>query len=251
MLWLIFIIIITLLLIILLLLLLLLLLKVHAILRDNASNMKKAMRDLGVSSLGCFSHMIQLVVHDGLLSQRSVSDALASGRKIIGHFKHSPLATSRLETVQTGLGMPVKRLIQDVPTRWNSTFYMTASLLEQKSAISLYAADHQLPATLTASDWTLLEKINTLLAPFEEITKQISFATSTTSEVIPSVIVLKRLLAKQTTEDSGIKTMKATLLAAMGTRFQTVEAEPLYSVSTIMNPRYKDRYVTLIVSCIV
>ena len=128
---------------------------------------------------------------------------------------------------------------------------MTASLLEQKSAISLYAADHQLPATLTASDWTLLEKINTLLAPFEEITKQISFATSTTSEVIPSVIVLKRLLAKQTTEDSGIKTMKATLLAAMGTRFQTVEAEPLYSVSTILDPRYKDRYVTLIVSCIV
>ena len=122
MLWLIFIIIITLLLII--LFFLLLLLKVHAILRDNASNMKKAMRDLGVSSLGCFSHMIQLVVHDGLLSQRSVSDALASGRKIIGHFKHSPLATSRLETVQTGLGMPVKRLIQDVPTRWNSTFYI-------------------------------------------------------------------------------------------------------------------------------
>ncbi|XP_059912139.1 zinc finger BED domain-containing protein 4-like [Gadus macrocephalus] len=113
------------------------------------------------------------------------------------------------------------------------TFYMTASLLEQKSAISLYAADHQLPATLTASDWTLLEKINTLLAPFEEITKQISFATSTTSEVIPSVIALKRLLAKQTTEGSGIKTMKATLLAAMGTRFQTVEAEPLYCFNHI------------------
>ena len=206
------------------------------------------MRDLGVSSLGCFSHMIQLVVHDGLLSQRSVSDALASGRKIIGHFKHSPLATSRLETVQTGLGMPVKRLIQDVPTRWNSTFYMTASLLEQKSAISLLqtTSSQQHWQQVTGPCWT-----NTLLAPFEEITKQISFATSTTSEVIPSVIVLKRLLAKQTTEDSGIKTMKATLLAAMGTRFQTVEAEPLYSVSTILDPRYKDRYVTLIVSCIV
>lgn len=205
--------------------------------------MKKAMRDLGVSSLGCFSHSIQLVVHDGLLSQRSVCDVLASGRKIIGHFKHSPLATSRLEAVQTGLGMPTKRLIQDVPTRWNSTFYMTASLLEQKSALSLYAADHQLPATLTASDWTLLEKINTILAPFEEITKQISFATSTVSEVIPSVVVLKRLLAQQTTEDTGIKTMKATLLAAMDTRFQTIEEDPLYSVATILDPRYKDRCV--------
>ncbi|CAL8388082.1 unnamed protein product [Gadus morhua 'NCC'] len=30
----------------------------------------------------------------------------------------------------------------------------------------------------------------------------------------------------------------------MGTRFQTVEAEPLYSVSTILDPRYKDRYFT-------
>ena len=183
------------------------------------------------------------MVHEGLLSHRSVGDALANGRKIIGHFKHSPLATSRLETVQTELGMPVKRLIQDVPTRWNSTFYMTASLLEQKSAISVYAADHQLPATLTANDWTLLEKVNTLLAPFEEITKQISFATSTASEVIPSVVVLKRLLVKETMEDSGIKTMKATLLAAVDTRFQTVEAEPLYAVATILDPRYKDRYV--------
>lgn len=191
--------------------------------------------------MGCFSHLIQLVVHEGLLSQRSVGDVLASGRKIIGHLKHSPLATSRLETIQTGLQMPVKRLIQDVPTRWNSTFYMTASLLEQKSAISVYAADHQLPATLTANDWTLLEKVNTLLAPFEEITKQISFDTSTTSEVIPSVVVLKRLLAKETTEDSGIKTMKARLLAAVDTRFQTVEEEPLYSVATILDPRYKDR----------
>lgn len=205
--------------------------------------MKKAMRDLGMSSLGCFSHLIQLVVHEGLLSQRSVGDALANGRRIIGHFEHSPLATSRLETVQMELGMPVKRLIQDVPTRWNSTFYMIASLLEQKSAISVYAADHQLPATLTANDWTLLEKVNTLLAPFEEITKQVSFATSTALEVIPSVVVLKRLLVKETTEDSGIKTMKATLLAAVDTRFQNVEAEPLYAVATILDPRYKDRYV--------
>ena len=156
----------------------------------------------GCRAWDVFSHLIQLVVHEGLLSHRSVGDALANGRKIIGHFKHSPLATSRLETVQTELGMPVKRLIQDVPTRWNSTFYMTASLLEQKSAISVYAADHQLPATLTANDWTLLEKVNTLLAPFEEITKQISFATSTASEVIPLVVVLKRLLVKETTEDS-------------------------------------------------
>ncbi|XP_077382988.1 zinc finger BED domain-containing protein 4-like [Festucalex cinctus] len=120
---------------------------------------------------------------------------------------------------------------------------MTASLLEQKTAISVYAADHQLPATLTANNWTLLEKVNTLLAPFEEITKQTTFTTSTISEVIPSVTVLKRLLAKEPPEDSGIKTMSATLLAAVDTRFQ-IEAEPLYAVATLLDPRYKDRYLT-------
>jgi hypothetical protein len=30
--------------------------KVHVVLRDNAANMKKAMNQLGVSSLGCFAH---------------------------------------------------------------------------------------------------------------------------------------------------------------------------------------------------
>ncbi len=121
---------------------------VHVILRDNASNMKKAMDEMGVSSLGCFAHSLQLVVHEGLLSQRSVSDALANCRKIIGHFKTSPLATTRLEDIQRDLKMPTKRLHQDVATRWNSTFYMVESLLEQKRPISAYGADHDCQANI-------------------------------------------------------------------------------------------------------
>ena len=43
----------------------------------HASNTDKAMRDAGVASYGCFAHSLQLVVNDGVLSQRSVSDLLA------------------------------------------------------------------------------------------------------------------------------------------------------------------------------
>ncbi|KAK0149439.1 Oxysterol-binding protein 1 [Merluccius polli] len=39
------------------------------------------------------------------------------GRKIVGHFKHSPLAYSRLQVVQIQLGMKPKRRQQDVATR--------------------------------------------------------------------------------------------------------------------------------------
>ena len=82
--------------------------KVHVILRDNASNMRKAMDNMKVRSLGCVAHTLHLVVIKGLLSQRAVSDAVASGRQIVGHFKHSPLAYSRLQDIQLEMNLQAK-----------------------------------------------------------------------------------------------------------------------------------------------
>ena len=41
--------------------------RVHVILRDNAPNMRKAMDDIEVPSVGCVAHTLQLAVHEGLL----------------------------------------------------------------------------------------------------------------------------------------------------------------------------------------
>lgn len=220
--------------------------KVHVILRDNASNMKAAMEDMAVPSLGCFAHTLQLVVHEGLMSQRSVSDALANSRKIVAHFKHSQLAQSRLEDLQremqgAGTTTTPNRLVQDVQTRWNSSFYMIKSLLKEKRPLCAYASDYTLPATLSANEWALLEKAVTVLEPFEELTRKISSATSTAADVIPAVTVLKRLLAEENITDTGIKTMKSTLLQAVIRRFNSIESEPLYAVATLVDARYKDR----------
>ncbi len=68
----------------------------------------------------CVAHTLELVMHEGLLSQCSVTDTRANPMKIIGHFKHSPLACSHLEDIQIDLKMEVKRLQQDVQVRWNS-----------------------------------------------------------------------------------------------------------------------------------
>ncbi|KAK7886511.1 hypothetical protein WMY93_026132 [Mugilogobius chulae] len=105
--------------------------KVHVVLRDNARNMIKALSQCGLSSLGCMAHTLQLAVHEAVLSQRSISDCIAIGRKTVGHFKHSQVATRALVDLQTKLGMKPARLQQDVSTRWNSTFYMLRSLLQQ------------------------------------------------------------------------------------------------------------------------
>ena len=59
------------------------------------------MRDAGVASYGCLTHSLQLVVSDGMLSQKSVSDLLAVCRQIVGHFKRSTVAYDKLSCTFT------------------------------------------------------------------------------------------------------------------------------------------------------
>lgn len=215
---------------------------VHVVLRDNARNMAKALDNANLKSLPCLAHTLQLVVNEGQLAQRSIADVAAIGRKIVGHFKHSSLAYSRLYDIQEQLNQPRKRLQQDVATRWNSTVYMLQSLLEQRRAIGVYAAENELPAAFTAHQWELVENVLTILAPFEELTKEISSSTASAADVIPAVTALKRLLEKQASTDRGVGTAKATLLEAVVRRFNNIEHEPLYSLATILDPRQVTNY---------
>ena len=104
--------------------------QVHLVLRDKAANMVKAMQEASLPSFGCFAHSLQLVVEDGVLSQRAVIDVLATCRKIVGHFKHSTIAYSRLCSIQQCLDIPQHHLQQDIQTRWNSSLYMVQSVIE-------------------------------------------------------------------------------------------------------------------------
>ena len=58
-------------------------LSVQLVLRDNAANMEKAMRDAAIPSYGCFTHSLQLVVNDGVLVQCCVNELLAICRHIV------------------------------------------------------------------------------------------------------------------------------------------------------------------------
>lgn len=78
-------------------------------------------------------------------------------------------------------------IIYDVQTRWNSSLYMLQSLLEQKRALSVYAAERTLPATLTAHQWELMTKTAEVLAPFEELARDVSRETASAADVIPAI----------------------------------------------------------------
>lgn len=110
--------------------------------------------------------------------------------------------------------MPTNRPHQDVQTRWNSSFFVIKAFFN-RSKLCAHAADYNLPATLSANEWALLEKTVTVLEPFEELTRHISSATSSAADVISVITVLKHLLAQENSTESGIKTMISTLLQAV------------------------------------
>ena len=148
--------------------------RVHTVVRDNAANMVAGIEQCGLPAIGCAIHTLQLVIKDCILCQRSVSDMLARSRKIVGHYKHSHLAVERLQAIQRQLSLPDDKLVQDEPTRWDSTFYMLERLVEQQRVISLYDTDFELPDRLCSNEWQLAKKIVKLLEPMQRITKEFS-----------------------------------------------------------------------------
>ena len=98
--------------------------KVVAVVHDNASNMVLAsdlLEDWG--DLPCFGHTLQLAVNAGL-EIHTISRLTGVCKKIVSHFKHSVVAMTALHERQAALNLPQHSLLQEVSTRWNSTYFM-------------------------------------------------------------------------------------------------------------------------------
>ena len=101
--------------------------KVSAIVTDNAANMLSAIKETQSTDGQHFSsiiHTMQLCIQNKLFKeQRATSDTIALFRSIAGHFHHSSTAVAKLQEIQKQLNLPQHTIIQDVSTRWNSTYY--------------------------------------------------------------------------------------------------------------------------------
>lgn len=212
--------------------------KVHVILRDNAATMIKALRDENLLSIGCTAHTLQLSINRALKAKRAVEDAVAVCKKIATHFNKSSTAKEKLEKIQADGSIPQHAIIQDVATRWNSTYYMLERIQEQKLALAAYAAQQELTIP-THNQWVLIEKLINILEPFHFVTKELSSDNSTLADVIPTVTAIVMSLADM--PDAGVGTVKDELLSDVRSRFEHMESESLYAVATLIDPRYKDR----------
>ncbi|XP_063746153.1 zinc finger BED domain-containing protein 4-like, partial [Eleginops maclovinus] len=213
--------------------------RVVLVLRDSGANMVKGLRLAEIPDLSCSAHTIQLVVNDGINSQRVVLDINAKLKNIAKHFNHSVLAKQKLKKIQQELGLPEHSILQSEPTRWNSTLHMMQRMVEQKRALNNYAREYGKIATLSPDQWDIASNLIDTLEPMEEVTLEVSKSEASISCVIPSIAVLKMILQTEGPNTIGIKTLRESMLQSLQRRFQKMEDTQCLVLATLLDPRYK------------
>ncbi|XP_058252538.1 E3 SUMO-protein ligase ZBED1-like [Hemibagrus wyckioides] len=99
------------------------------------------------------------------------------------------------------MGTPENKLIQDVSTRWNSTFYMVTRLLEQRWPLTATLSGPTVTQRvkqhldLKTDQWALLEELAKALQAFESATVYLSGDSYVTVSALPPLV---RWLLKST-----------------------------------------------------
>ena len=226
---------------------------VPAITTDKASNMSLAARELNFFQVGCFAHTLQLAIEDGLKVPQ-ISKTLGAARKLVGHFSHSALATNCLLSKQIDL-LKLK-LIQDVPTRWNSSFFTMERLLKLRVPVYSVIFDDSVTKPsdrcildIRGSFWKVMEDVCPILEPLAEVTELLGKEDLPTGS---SVYVLMHNLVsavlKPSPNDSEVaKLLKVKIKNGLVKRFKVddngvpddhIVACPLM-IATFLDPRYK------------
>ena len=257
--------------------------RVFACIHDNAANISLAGNMIDGTqpdrpkafNIGCAAHSLNLCIGDAMKKgvDKPFETMVAAARRLVGHFKMSSLATNGLRAKVKEI-LPsehrAKGLIQDVSTRWNSTFYMLERLSLLRWPVVAVLSDQSLTKPqearvldMSAESWKLAEEIVPVLRKVELATVLFSSPSRTTSGVIlPAISGLVKQLNAMTFERVNVgqrrvaappgQNFRDTLVQSLTDRFFldelnlsgeetiTCKAVPFYLLASFMDPRFRD-----------
>eukprot|EP00752_Nemacystus_decipiens_P015390 g13723.t1 len=143
--------------------------------------------------------------------------ALAKARALVGRYKRSSQMSARLVEILGILKLAALAVLQDVETRWWSSWAMVERLLYLMKAIKLHESTDNLAPVLSETDWEVLRLVEPILRPFMQAQKDLEGAKYVTgSMTVPKIGELRDGL------EAAIADLKAT--DQLGIRASTKEA---------------------------
>lgn len=172
-----------------------------------------------------------------------MKQAQAKIKHIVSFFHHSVKATDKLGELQDQNGVQRKKLIMDVETRWNSTFYMMERFLEQHEAITtVLCMLGRAPMCLNSDELQVVKGTVSLLEPFEEATREISSEKFTSlSKVIPIAKALQEWTNVNSARNNDAQTtsLRNELKTQLQKRFPAMEQVFQRGAATLLDTRFK------------
>lgn len=221
--------------------------KIITIVSDNGANVKNAITEhLHKRHHPCVAHTLNLCLVEALHNKtdenmKVIEPLIAKCRAIVGHFKHSVVASEKLKSMQRQMGLSELKVKQDVSTRWNSTLLMIERLILIKEPLSAVITSlAKAPEFLGAAEWELLCDWVPILKPMEQMTVELSGEKyPTMSLIIPLVRGLQYSIKNANTVTPSGESLKAYLLETVHKRLAILETNSVCSKATFLDPRFK------------
>ncbi|KAM0060533.1 putative transcription factor/ chromatin remodeling BED-type(Zn) family [Helianthus debilis subsp. tardiflorus] len=206
-------------------------------LKKNFSKVKKLTCGGRLFHVRCCAHILNLLVKDGL---SVIEDVIEEVREAVKYINHSESRRQSFSNVAQQLQVRDRKLLIDVPTRWNSTYDMLSLAIKFKDVFPRYA-DYEphfqhLP---TEQDWENVESVCEVLKVFKVCTNVISGSDYPTANLyLIEVYKVKETLDKGVTSESKFirdmtKKMKEKFDKYWG------ECHLLMAIAAMLDPRLK------------
>lgn len=166
---------------------------------DCEASMVSASRLMPHAWQGCTNHRLEKVA-DKIFASPTHASALKKARKVAGHFHSSSQASEQLRQTTTLVLKRTLTTIQDVETRWWSTWSCCHRLLVLKgSLLALEQVEEgiyiPLELRLTSDEWKILEVCVAILEPFMEAEKTLEGEKYVTASLtIPVLFMIRRAI---------------------------------------------------------
>ncbi|XDV21825.1 hypothetical protein PO909_026845 [Leuciscus waleckii] len=199
--------------------------KKPVVVTDNASNMRVAMDLTGYQHVRCFAHVLNLASQRAL-KIAAVTKVLVKVRRISTFFHRSTTGAEALKRNQKLLGLPLHKLITDMPVRWNS------GLQKVRKNVT--------DCALTENDISSAEEMVEALRPMlVETNIMCEEKNSTISVVAPLHAQLLRDTTSTEEDSPLVREIKGAINQDLSKRYQSEVEKDLLRMSSALDPRFK------------